>query len=421
MIEARTSHPASQSRTVVSGSGSRALEGVRVTELGQMVSAPYCARLFAELGADVVKVEPPEGDCARRIGPFPGGERHPEKSGLFFINNTDKRGVTCRTDIDPGRELFLELLRTSDVLVENNLPRQMQAWRLDYEAIARVNPSLVVISITPYGQTGPYSHWNGYDLNAYHLSGGSWRYCGNPGQMPLQHGTYSADYFGAVTGAAWGMAALFGRDEIGGQHVDVSCAEAIAATFVGAANIAATIVEGRNERRTGRGNALSAPATILPCRDGHVWMMVMEPGQWRGLRAAMGEPAWAQSEVFDDTRARAEHEDIVYPMVTEWCRKRSKMELMELCQAHGCPVSAILDIAEVVEQPHLHERGYFVDVEHAYLGKVRVMGAPFRMSGSPAPSPCPAPLLGQHNDEVWRQRVGLSAADVARLRRQGVL
>ena len=407
--------------TDVSGGGSQALEGVRVVELGQMISAPYCARLFAELGADVVKVESPEGDLARRIGPFPGGERHPEKSGLFFVNNTSKRGVTCRVDADQGREIFLELLKTADVLIENNLPRQMQAWRLDYEAVARVNPSLVMISLTPYGQSGPYSGWKGYDLNAYHLSGASWRYCGNPGEMPLQHGTYSADYFGAAAGAAWGMAALFGRDAVGGQHLDVSCAEAIAATFVGAANIAATVVEGRNERRTGRGNALSAPATILPCRDGHVWMMVMEPGQWRGLRTAMGDPSWAQSEMFDDTRARAEHEDIVYPMVKEWCLARDKMDLMELCQAHGCPVSAILDVAEVLEQPHLRERGYFVDVEHPHLGKVRVMASPFRMSGSPARPPGPAPLLGQHNEDVWQQRVGLPAGDVARLRQQGML
>lgn len=420
MTNARPFRPSSDRSDVVDG-GHRALEGVRVVELGQMVSAPCCARSFAELGADVIKVELPEGDVARRIGPFPGGEQHPEKSGLFFINNTSKRGVTCRVNTDRGREIFLALLETADVLIENNLPRQMQAWRLDYEAIARVNPALVVISITPYGQTGPYSHWNGYDLNAYHLSGAGWRYCGSPGEMPLQHGTYSADYFGAVTGAAWGMAALFGRDVIGGQHLDVSCAEAIAATFVGAANIAAVVVEGRNERRTGRGNALSAPATILPCRDGHIWMMAMEPGQWRGLRTAMGDPAWAQPEIFDDTRVRAEHQDVIYPMVTEWCRSHDKMELMELCQAHGCPVSAILDIAEVVDLKHLQDRGYFVDVEHAHLGRVRVMGAPFRMSGSAPLPPGPAPLLGQHNDEVWQQCAGLSVADVTRLREEGVL
>jgi len=420
MTELRTSAPASFDCTDMPNSGTGALSGIRVIELGQMVSAPYCARLFADLGADVVKVEPPEGDLARRIGPFPGGEPHIEKSGLFFINNTSKRGVTCRVGTDEGRELFLELLTTADVLIENNLPRQMQAWRLDYEAIARRNPGLVMVSITPFGQTGPYSGWRGHDLNAYHLSGASWRYCGRPDQMPIQHGTYSADYFGAATGAAWGMGALFGRDAIGGQHLDVSCAEAIAATFVGGANIAA-VHAGRNDRRTGRGNALSAPATILPCRDGHVWMMVMEPGQWRGLRTAMGNPAWAEPEMFDDTRVRAEHEDLVYPMMTDWCRERDKMELMELCQAHGCPVSAILNIAEVAEQRHLQDRGYFVDVEHVHLGKVRVMGAPFRFSDSPASLPRPAPVLGQHNDEVWQQRAGLSACDLARLRKRGVL
>jgi crotonobetainyl-CoA:carnitine CoA-transferase CaiB-like acyl-CoA transferase len=404
----------------ISSFGAGPLSGVRVIELGQMVSAPYCARLFADLGADVVKVEMPEGDLARRIGPFPGENRHPEKSGFFFTHNTNKRGVTCRVDTHEGRDIFLQLLASADVLIENNHPHQMEAWCLNYDVIASVNPALVMISITPFGQTGPYSHWRGYDLNAYHLSGASWRYCGNPGEMPLQHGTYSADYFGAVTGAAWGMTALFGRDQIGGQQVDVSCAEAIAATFVGSANIAAVVQEGRADRRTGRGNALSAPATILPCRDGHVWMMVMESGQWAGLRQAMGDPAWAQSGIFDDTRVRAEHEDIVYPRVTEWCLEHNKLDIMELCQANGCPVSAILDIAEVADQPHLQARGYFADVEHAYLGTVPVMSVPLRFSQHSAKKPRPAPLLGQHNDEVWQQ-IGVSAHKVIQLREQGVL
>lgn len=403
------------------GAGMGALAGIRVVELGQMVSAPYCARLFADYGAEVIKVEPPEGDVARRIGPFPDRVAHREKSGLFFINNTSKRGATCRIETEAGRELFLRLLSTADVLIENNLPPQMRAWRLEPETIAAANPDLVTISITPFGQTGPYRDWRAYDLNAYHFSGASARYCGRPGEMPLEHGTFSADYFGAVTGAAWGLAAVFGRDEIGGQHVDVSSAEAIAATFVGGMNIAAVVHERRVETRTGLGNALSAPATILPCRDGQVWMMVMEPGQWRGLRAAMGEPEWAQPEMFDDTRVRAENADLVYPPILEWCRDRDKLAIMDLCQAHGCPVSAVLDVGEAARQAHLLERGFFVDVEHAFLGRVRVIGAPFRMPASPARPPRPAPLLGEHDDAIWGDEVGASRDALARLRAQGIV
>ena len=138
-----------------------ALAGIRVLDLGQMVSAPYCAKLFADYGADVIKVELPGGDSARRAGPFPGDEPHPEKSGLFFFHNTNKRGITCDVGRPEGRALMIRLLQWADVLIENNLPRQMHAWGLDYPSLAAANPDLVAISITPFGQSGPYSGWNG--------------------------------------------------------------------------------------------------------------------------------------------------------------------------------------------------------------------------------------------------------------------
>ena len=238
-------------------SGAGALSGIKVLDFGQMVSAPYCAKLFSDFGADVIKVEPPQGDAARMAGPFPADVPHREKSGLYFVNNTNKRGVTCDVSVAAGRELFFRLLRWADVLVENNLPQQMRAWRLTYPQLQEINPDLVVISITPFGQTGPYSGWNGYDLNAFHLSGASSRYCGRPAEMPLEHGTFSADYYGAVAGAAWGLAAVYGRSLAGGgQQVDVSCAEAIAASFVGGQNIGLVAQEGRFDKRTGVGMPL---------------------------------------------------------------------------------------------------------------------------------------------------------------------
>ncbi|MCP5023545.1 MAG: CoA transferase, partial [bacterium] len=315
---------------------SGALSGIKVIEFGQMVSAPFCAKLFSDFGADVIKVELPQGDAARQTGPFPHDEPDPEKSGLFFVNNTNKRGITCGVNTEVGRELFLRLLEWADVLIENNLPRQMREWRLDYEQIADVNADLVVISITPFGQTGPYSGWNAYDLNAYHLSGASSRYCGRPGEMPLEHGTFSADYFGAVTASTWGMAAVYGRDVAGGgQLVDVSCAEAIAATFVGGQNIGGYAQEGIFDKRTGVGMPQGAPATILPCKDGHVWMLALEPGQWNGLREVMGNPEWADLDLFQDMFMRAQNADVIYPFIEEWTMQHTKMEIMDKCQAAG--------------------------------------------------------------------------------------
>ena len=403
-------------------SGAGALAGIKILDFGQMVSAPCCAKLFSDYGADVIKVEPPAGEAARRAGPFPGDVAHPEKSGLYFINNTNKRGVTCDVSVQEGRELFTGLLRWADVLIENNLPRQMREWNLSYAQLQEINPRLVMISITPFGQTGPYSAWNGYDLNAFHLSGASSRYCGRPGEMPLEHGTFSADYFGAITGAAWGLAAVFGRDLVGGgQQVDVSCAEAIAAAFVGGQNIGLVAQEGRFDLRTGVGMPLGAPATIVPCKDGHVWMLALERGQWEGLCKVMGDPEWARLEMFNDMYVRAQNADIMYSFIEEWTAQHTKAEIMEKCQAAGCPITAVFTIEEAASLPHLKARDFFVDIDHPDLGRVRNLGAPFKLPASPGGPVRPAPRLGQHNEEVYGELFSLPAAKIASLRDRAVI
>ncbi|HOL37083.1 MAG TPA: CoA transferase [Rubrivivax sp.] len=399
-----------------------ALAGLRVLDFGQMVSAPHCARLFADFGAEVIKIEPPQGDAARSSGPYPGDLPDAEKSGLFFFHNTDKLGVTCDVSRPEGRALFLELVRRADALIENNLPAQMRRWGIDYAQLAAVNPELVMISITPFGQTGPYSEWKGHDLNAYHLTGASARYCGRPGEMPLEHGTFSADYFGSVTAASWGLAAVYGRALVGGgQQIDVSCAEAIAAVFVGGQNIGLVAQEGRWDSRTGVGMPLGAPATILPCRDGHVWMLALEPGQWKGLCKVMGDPEWATLDIFDDMYTRAQNADVIYGFIVEWTMAHGKMEIMEKCQAAGCPVTAVFTIEEAARHPHLQARDYFVELDHPALGRVRNLGAPFKLPACPGGARRGAPLLGEHNDEVYGGLLGVPADERRRLRASGVI
>lgn len=400
-----------------------ALAGLKVIDLGQAVSAPWCARLFADYGADVIKVEPPRtGDVARHWGPFPGDVPDPEKSGLYFFLNTGKRGVTLDVSQAAGRELLYALASRADVLIENYLPPRLRDQGLDFATLARVNPDLVMISITPFGQTGPYRDWNGCDLNAFHLTGASSRYCGRPGEAPLEHGTFAADFFGGAAGAAWGLAAVLGRRLAGGgQQLDVSCAEAIAATFSGSQNIGAVALTGAFDRRTGVGMSLRAPATILPCRDGHVWILAIEDAQWQGLVRAMGSPAWTEAEPFRDLYMRAEHADAMYPLLAEWTGAHSKWEIMARCQAEGVPVTAVFTVAEVAEHPHLRERGCIVELEHAALGSVRTLGAPFRLQGGAARPARAAPLLGEHNVEVYREWLGLADGELVGLRSAGVV
>ncbi len=382
----------------------QALDGIRVIELGEGVSAAYCARLFADFGADVVKIEDPHGDVARAWGPFPGDTPDPEKSGLFVFLNTNKRGIALDLASQDGRAALQRLLAGADLLVENLPLERARELGLDGDALQRAHPELVHVALSPFGRSGPYAGWKGYDLNAYHLTAAGHRYCGRPGEAPLEHGTFSAEFFGAAAAAAWGLAAVLGRARVGGgQQLDVSCAEAIAAVFVGGQNIGALAQDGKWEHRTGVGMPLGAPATILPCRDGHVWMLALEAGQWNGLRRVMGDPDWAQAEMFQDMFARAQNADLIYPLLEEWTLQHGKWEIMERCQAEGVPVTAVFSVQEAAEQPHLRARRHFVDIEHPKLGRVRHLGAPFRLPASPGGPARPAPGLGQHTREVLAQ------------------
>ena len=391
-----------------------ALEGIRVIELGEGVSAPYCAKLFSDFGADVIKVESGDaGDLSRTWGPFPEDVPHPEKGGLFHFLNTNKRSAQLDLETSEGRDAFFDLIRSADVLIENMAPAWKREHALDWERLEPLNPELVMISITPFGQTGPYADWKGYDLNAYHLTGASDRYCGRPGEMPLEHGTFAADFFGAVSAAAWGLAATLGRENVGGgQQIDVSCAEAIAATFVGGQNIGGFAQDGAFDKRTGIGMPLAAPASIVPCKDGHVWMLALESGQWNGLREVMGDPEWMQLEMFQDMFSRGENADLIYSMVNEWSAQHGKMEIMDRCQAAGCPITAVFTVAEAAEHPHLKERDYIVELEHDHLGRFRALGAPFKLSETPGGPHRAAPTLGQHTHEV-RQASSSSPSPIA--------
>ena len=166
---------------------------------------------------------------------------------------------------------------------------------------------------------------------------------------------------------------------------------------------------------------LAAPATILPCKDGHVWMLALEPGQWKGLVEAMGSPDWAQLEIFEDMFVRGQNADAIYPLVEEWTMEHGKFEIMERCQQAGVPVTAVFTVGEAAEHPHLRARDYIVEIDHPELGRVRSLGAPFRLPESPGGPKDPAPLLGQHNQLIFGEGLGLSAPEQEQLRSEGIL
>jgi benzylsuccinate CoA-transferase BbsF subunit len=189
----------------------------------------------------------------------------------------------------------------------------------------------------------------------------------------------------------------------------------VSITFVGGQNIGGYAQDGVFERRTGVGMPLGAPATIVPCKDGYVWVLALEPGQWNGLANAMGNPDWMQLEMFQDMFVRAQNADAIYPLIEEWTMEHSKWEIMEQCQANGCPVTAVFNVEEAAEHPHLQERGYIVELEHPVLGRFRDLGAPFKLPESPGGPRVAAPRLGEHNAEVLGELPGTTAEAAGRI------
>ena len=399
----------------------RTLGGIRVVELGSLVSAPYCARLMAALGAEVIKVEPPEGEKAREHGPFPGGDPHAEKSGLFLAMNLDKKGVTLDLRSGAGAEVFKKLIAKSDVVVENGPPGWLEELELGYESLKAKTPGLIMVSITPFGQDGPYRDYATHDLNRWHAGG--WGYLwkersaeGTPGRMvrgpgflPAFQAAYNA--LTAVVGALY-FQGMGGE----GQHIDVSEQESMAFILNGAF----PVYNGLNQIH-GKDVAIpaSVPSGVLPCRDGYVLISAIEYHQWEGLVKMLGEPEWSQAEWANTVEGRRLNFDIINAFVLEWLEDKDVDWVVKKAIEYRIPASPVgVTAGRIFGDEHLEERGFFAEIDHPIAGKLAYPSAPYRFSETESFARLPAPLLGQHNDEVFGEILGLEQDAVARLKQE---
>ena len=400
-----------------------AISDIKVVELGNMVSAPFCAKMLASFGAEVIKVEKPGvGDDARRRGPFLKDKSHPEGGGLFLYLNADKLGITLNPKTEAGLSIFYELLRGADILVENNMPREMRRLGLDYETLRDINPCLIMTSITPFGQTGPYRDYKGSDLTAFHAGGlgaitprpGA----GLPDAGPLRMRGHFADFLSGLDAAAGTMCALFERDMSGkGQHLDISAQESIAMSV--ATGFASYSYEGNISSRDGA--APYQPVAGFPCRDGYVDIQCMTEEQWERLVDLMGHPDWAEMEIFHDTFDRAENWDALEPLITNWLSEWGKQEFYREAQAKGVPSAPVNTTADLVDSDHLAARDFFIELDHPETGRLKYPGPFLRLSGTPARMNRRAPLLGEHNEAVVCDRLGFSREELDAMLDAGIV
>ena len=395
-----------------------ALSGLRVLDLGHGISAPYCTCLLAGYGAEVIKVEPPgEGDPARRTGPFLRDEPHPEKSGLFLYLNTRKKGITLRLETRAGANIIKELIEDTDVLVENFEPRVMPGLGLSYETLEKINPGLVMVSISNFGQTGPYRDFKATDLTSFAM-GGLMSMTGEPDREPLKEGGSQVEYQGGLYAFTAAAIVAYSAKVTGlGQHVDISLMECICSELEGSLPATSYLGVEFNRHRVG-----NRPATIIglyPCRDGYIGIHG-NPREWPKVAEGIGMPELVDDPRFVMPAARAEHRDELEAIIMGWTTERDKMEIYDIAGKMRVPFAPVLTTEELLESPQLKAREFFVEIDHPETGPLTYPGAPFRMSETPW-QVARAPLLGEHNEEIYCGRLGYSKEDLVRLKSQGVI
>ena len=408
----------SQSDPAASGTPS-ALAGLRVLELGEMLAVPYCSKLLASLGADVVKIEPPKtGDRSRRRGPFPDDVPHPERSGMFLYLNTGKRSATLDLDDLQGREILHRMASEADVVIHDSPSSLAEERGLKWESLSEANPALIVAAITPFGSSGPNAEFAAHDVNVFH-AGGEGNLLPNglaldkfPDRAPIAAGGMMASYQGGLTAAVGILGAVVDQWSNGtGQAVDCSMQEAQLA--IGYLPVQRLEAEGFVETRFSRFFRMGG---VMPASDGFVELLTLEPRQWEGLGHLLGDPEWASPDKFRDP---ATHGAAMNDNLRQWTAENTRDWLYREGQAHGVPIAPYLTPAEVFESPQQRDRGFFTEVGHPEAGNNDYAGVPFRLTETP-PVLRRAPLLGEHNATVLGA-LGYSPEDLTALARAEVI
>jgi crotonobetainyl-CoA:carnitine CoA-transferase CaiB-like acyl-CoA transferase len=392
-------------------------EGVRVLDLSRMLAGPYGSMLLADQGAEVIKVEEPDGgDPMRVMGPpfLPEGE-----SAYFLSINRNKKSVALDLTTPAGRDVFLDLAAQADVVWENFRPGVMERLGLTYAALAAVNPRLVLCSISAYGQDGPYRDWPAFDL-ALQAMGGAMSLTGEEGGRPVRMGLPMGDLAGGMFGAFAVAGALFRRARTGqGAHVDISLLDCQVSLLTYVAQYFWT--DGRVPGRMGSGHASVVPYQALATGDGHLIIAIFAEKFWAGFCRAVGHPEWEGDPRFATNRARLAHRETLMALVETVFRDRTTEDWLVRLHAAGVPAAPILSVDRVLSDPQVRHRRMVVDVDHPRHGPLPTLGTPVKVDGAMELPVTGAPRLGEHTDALLSGLLKYPAERLAALRRDGVI
>ncbi len=396
----------------------KALECIRVLDLSEGIAGSYCARLLGNMGAEIIKMEKPgEGDKTRKAGPFPEHVPHLEKSALFLHLNVNKKGITLNLETAAGRRILEQLAKDADVLVESFKPGSMAKWRLDYDHLSKSNPGLIITSITPFGQTGPYRDWKG-PSSVLDAMGGHTYIQGDPGREPLRNIEGAGEYTGGVHGATATMGALHWQAETGeGQHIDLSLFECLAGLdFFRVPRW--THLHKDQVRRGGR--YFTWPGKAYRSRDG--WVSVAGVGPTGTLVpmysvTQIPELLDPKYETPDQREGRVEELDA---LLGDWVKDHGKHEVFNELQQVRVQAGVCSEVSDLMTDPGYEARGFWVEVEHPEVGKLPYPG-PFVLMSDTEWFTTRAPLLGEHNKAIYVGELGYSSEELTQFRQSGVI
>ncbi len=380
------------------------LKGVRILDFSWVLAGPYATRILADFGAEVIKIQPPmpqaEDDFSR---------------GYYNTWNRNKLGITLNLSKPEGVALAKELVKISDAVVENFTPRVMANWGLDYQNLKKIKPDIIMLSLSTMGNTGPWRDYVGFGPTIQAFSGMTYL-TSFPGEPPLGLGTSYADHVAGLFGCLTLLGALEYRQRTGeGQYIDLSQTEAMV-SLLGEAIL--DCLKGREVAAVGNSSTEAAPHGVYRCKGDDRWcaIAVFTDEEWQGFKRALGNPPWAEDKSFVTFAGRLKNKARLDRLVEGWTKKHTAEEAMALLQKRGVAAGVVADASDLAEDPHLNERGFFVE-----LDKTISDATPIRLSDAPARYRRVAPLRGQDNDYIYKQLLGMSEGEVAGLRQEGIV
>jgi crotonobetainyl-CoA:carnitine CoA-transferase CaiB-like acyl-CoA transferase len=387
---------------------------VVVLDFGQVYQGPYASMLMAKAGADVIKIEPPQGEPLRRRAP-------PGLSTTFPIAmlNGNKRAITLNLKDARGVVLLKQLAARGDVLLENFAPGVMDRLGVGWKVLHEINPRLIYASGSGYGLSGPDRDNLAMDLTIQAFSG-MISTTGEPDGVPLKAGPAVVDFLSGIHLYAATLTALYEREHTGkGRLVEVAMEEAAYATMT--SQMEAAWRTGQTPERTGNASHGRVPINVYPTADGYIAMNLAVEEHWYNLLAAMGREELRYDPRYKDNAARVANRELVDETISEWTRSLPKMEIFAIARERRIPLAPVRNVDEVMQDPHMHERGMLEWIEHDEIGRIVVPNTPLRLHGTDKVPTTPSPKLGQHNDAVYGGMLGLSPDEIAELRADGVI